>query len=312
MSRATHWASLSERGSVLGIRIVVACFRFLGERAARALLYPVVAYFLVTGPAARRASNQYFARLRSFAGESTSLPRPGWRTAFRHMMAFAESALHKFAAWLGKIEEEKVEFPDQAELQRVLASGKGALLIGAHLGNLELTRALAAGGRKAAVNAVVYAEHGRGFFDALAKANPDFSVNLIHVDEVGPATSIELKDKVDRGELLVIVGDRTPANERGRTCSVDFLGAPAQFAKGPFILASLLECPVYLFFCLKEDGGYRIHLERFAERVALPRAEREARLRELAQRYAHRLESYCLLAPYQWFNFYDYWKELPA
>jgi predicted LPLAT superfamily acyltransferase len=313
MTRAKHWASLSERGSVLGIRIVVACFRFLGERAARVLLYPVVAYFLVTGSAARRASNQYFAHLRSFAGEAAALPPPGWRTAFRHMMAFAESALHKFAAWLGKIDDEKVTFPEQAELQSLLASGKGALLIGAHLGNLELTRALAAGGRKAAVNAVVYVEHGRGFFDALAKANPDFSVNLIHVAEVGPGTSIELKDKVDRGELLVIVGDRTPPNERGRTCTVDFLGAPAQFAKGPFILAALLECPVYLFFCLKEeDGSYRIHLERFAERVSLPRAEREARLRELAQRYAHRLEAYCLKAPYQWFNFYDYWEKRAA
>jgi predicted LPLAT superfamily acyltransferase len=312
MTRAAHWASLSERGSVLGIRIVVACFRFLGERAARILLCPVVAYFLLTGPAARRASNQYFARLRSFAGESAALPRPGWRTAFRHMMAFAESALHKFAAWLGKIDEDVVAFPDRAELQSLLASGKGAILIGAHLGNLELTRALAAGGRKATVNAVIYAEHGRGFFDALAKANPDFSVNLIHVAEVGPGTSIELKDKVDRGELLVLVGDRTPPNERGRTCSVDFLGAPAQFAKGPFILASLLECPVYLFFCLKEGDGYSIHLERFAERVSLPRAEREARLRELAQRYAHRLEVYCLKAPYQWFNFYDYWEERPA
>jgi predicted LPLAT superfamily acyltransferase len=186
-------------------------------------------------------------------------------------------------------------------------NGKGALFIGAHLCNLELTRALAAGGRKAAVNAVIYVEHGRSLFDTLARANPDFSVNLIHVAEVGPGTSIELKEKIDRGELLVIVGDRTPPGERGRTCTVDFLGAPAPFAKGPFILAALLECPVYLFFCLKEADGYRIHFERFDERVVLPRAEREARLQELLQRYAHRLEAYCLRAPYQWFNFYDYW-----
>jgi predicted LPLAT superfamily acyltransferase len=304
----SHWSSLSERGSVLGVRIVVGFFRLFGERAARLLLYPVVAYFLLTGPTARRASNEYFAHLRRFAGASLAVPRPGWGTAFRHMMAFAESLLHKFAAWLGKIDDEQVAFPDQAELQALLASGKGAILIGAHLGNLELMRALAAGGRKAAVNAVVYVEHGRGYFDALGQANPDFSVNLIHVTEVGPGTSIELKEKIDRGELLVIVGDRTPPAERGRTCTVDFLGAPAPFAKGPFILAALLECPVYLFFCLKEADGYRIHLERFAERVVLPRAEREARLREIVQRYAQRLEAYCLRAPYQWFNFYDYWE----
>jgi predicted LPLAT superfamily acyltransferase len=303
----SHWSRLAERGSALGVRIVVGCLRLFGERAVRLMLYPVVAYFLVTGAAARRASNEYFARLGRFAGASAALPRPGWGTAYRHMMAFAESALHKLAAWLGKIDDAKVAFPNQAEFQALLASGRGALFIGAHLGNLELTRALAAGGRKAPVNAVVYVEHGRGFFDTLARCNPDFSVNLIHVADVGPATSIELKDKIDRGELLVVVGDRTPPAERGRTCTVDFLGAPAPFAKGPFILAAILECPVYLFFCLKEADGYRIHFERFAERVALPRAEREARLRELVQRYAQRLEAYCLRAPYQWFNFYYYW-----
>ena len=305
----SHWSSLSERGSILGLRLVVGFFRLFGERAARVLLYPVVAYFLVTASAARRASNEYFEHLRRFAGTTVPLPAPGWRTAFRHMMAFAESSLHKFAAWFGQIGEEKVAFPNQAEFQALLASGRGALFIGAHLGNLELTRALASGGRKAAVNAVVYVEHGRGFFDALAKTHPDFSVNLIHVAEVGPGTSIELKEKIDNGELLVIVGDRTPPAERGRTCTVDFLGAPAPFAKGPFILAAVLECPVYLFFCLKEADGYRIHFERFAERVVLPRGEREARLQELAQRYARRLEAYCLRAPYQWFNFYDYWEE---
>jgi predicted LPLAT superfamily acyltransferase len=305
----THWANIAERGSVLGIRIVAACLRVLGERAARALLYPVVAYFFVTGSSARRASHDYFARLRQFAGAGAATPAPGWSSGFRHMMAFAESALHKLAAWTGQVDPASVDFPNRGELEALLARGKGALLIGAHLGNLEMTRAFAAGERLASVNAVVYAEHAPGFFGALAKASPDFSLNLIHVAQVGPATSIALKDKVDRGELLVIVGDRTPPAESGRTCLVDFLGAPAPFAQGPFILAALLECPVYLFFCLKESDGYRIHLERFAERVVLPRAEREARLRQLVQQYAARLEAYCLRAPYQWFNFYNYWHD---
>jgi predicted LPLAT superfamily acyltransferase len=303
-----HWARLSERGSVLGIRIVAACLRLLGERAARLLLYPVVAYFLVTSPAARRASDEYFARLRRFAGDGARLPPAGWATRFRHLFAFAECTLHKFGAWTGRIDTSAVQFPNRAELDALLAAGKGALLIGAHLGNLEMSRALAAGERLATVNAVVYSDHGPGFFGALSEANPDFGVNLVHVAEVGPATCIALKDKVDRGELLVIVGDRTPPAGNARVCRAEFLGASALFAQGPFILAALLECPVYLFFCLKEEGGYRIHLERFAERIVLPRAERARRLEELAQRYARRLEAYCLRAPYQWFNFYSYWQ----
>ena len=309
---SARWAGIAERGSALGIRLMAASLRLLGARAARLLLYPVVAYFLVTSPAARRASDEYFARLRQFAGPQAALPAPGWGSRFRHMLAFAESALHKLAAWSGRSDLARVRFPARAELGAALAGGRGALLVGAHLGNLEMSRALAAVDGKVTVNAVVYAEHGLRFFGALARSNPDFGVNLIHVAEVTPAVGIALKEKVDRGELLVIVGDRTPAGEDGRVCEVEFLGAPAAFAQGPFILAALLQCPVYLFFCLKEDdaqgGGWCIHLERFAERVVLPRGRREQSIRELAQRYAHRLESYCVRAPYQWFNFYSYWQ----
>ena len=304
---SANWAGIAERGSVLGIQFIGACLRVLGERCARVLLYPVVAYFLLTSPAARRASDEYFVRLARFAGSAAGVPQPGWATRFRHMLAFAESALDKFAAWTGRAAPAAVRFPNRPEFEALVASGKGALLIGAHLGNLEMCRALAVEERLVTVNAVVYAQHGPRFFGTLARLSPDFGFNLIHVAEIGPATSMALKDKVDRGELLVIVGDRTPPAENGRVCEVQFLGAAAHFAQGPFILAALLQCPVYLFFCLKEAHGYCIHLERFAERVVLPRGEREQRIRELAQRYAQRLEAYCLRAPYQWYNFYRYW-----
>jgi predicted LPLAT superfamily acyltransferase len=172
-----------------------------------------------------------------------------------------------------------------------------------------MARALPAEWRLATVNAVVYSEHAPVFRRALETANADFAVNHIHVTQVGPETILSLKDKIERGELLVIVGDRTPAAENGRVCSVDFLGAPADFAQGPFVLACLLECPVYLFFCLREGDGYRLYLEPFAERVELPRRDRDAALREYVRRYARRLEEHCLRAPYQWFNFYDYWRQ---
>ncbi len=226
----SHWSRLVERGSPLGIRIIAACYRLMGERAARLLLYPVVGYFLLTGSAARRASQDYFARLQRFAGEDGRTPPPGWATSFRHMMAFAESALHKLAAWMGRGDTLNVDFPDRARFDALLASGKGALLVGAHLGNLEMARALAAEWRLATVNALVYSEHALAFRHALEAANAQFADNLIHVTQMGPDTILLLKDKVDRGELLVIVGDRTPPADSSRVSSVDFLGAPAAFA----------------------------------------------------------------------------------
>ncbi len=305
----SHWSRLAERGSALGLRITAALYRLAGDRAARLLLYPVVAYFLLTGGTARRASQDYFTRLQRFAGKGAGTPPPGWATSFRHMMAFAESGLHKLAAWMGRSDTLNVAFPDRPHLHALLAGGKGALFIGAHLGNLEMTRALATEERLAKVNAVVYSEHAPAFRRVLEAANADFPVNLIHVTRVDPGTAMMLKEKIDAGELLVIVGDRTPPAENGRVCTVDFLGAPAAFAQGPYLLAALLECPVYLFFCLREGDGYRIYLEPFAERVVLPRKDREAALCQYVRRYARRLEELCLRSPYQWFNFYNYWQQ---
>ena len=305
-----HWSALAERGSLLGLRTVFACYRFFGPRAARALLYPIVGYFFLSGRRARAASLDYLRRVHWLKG----LPAPRWRDSFRHMLAFGQSGLDKLAAWCGGIDSGRVDFPARGELLSLIESGRGAVLIGAHLGNLEMIRALAVNERQAAVNAVVYTDHAQRFNQMLKSANADFGVNLVQVSHLGPQTAILLKDKVDRGELVVIVGDRTPPAQSGsaRVCHVDFLGAPAPFAQGPFILASLLDCPVYLCFCLRQGlgqgQGYRIHLEPFAARIELPRRERKARLHDIVQRYAARLEHYCLGAPEQWFNFYDFWR----
>ena len=307
-----HWSRLAERGSTLGLKTVFGCYRLLGPGAARLLLYPVVGYFFLTGRRARAASLDFLRRVHGRRG----LAEPRWRDSFRHMMAFGQSGLDKLAAWVGNLRLRDVDFPKRDEVDRLVASGRGAVLIGSHLGNLEMSRAFAVSERRATVNAVVYTDHAQHFNKLLKKASGDFGVNLIQVSHLGPDTAILLKEKIDRGELIVIVGDRTPPAESGsgRVSRVEFLGESAPFAQGPFILASLLDCPVYLFFCLREGAArrYRIHLEHFAERIHLPRGDRLARLQDYMQRYASRLEHYCLQAPEQWFNFYDFWQSKTA
>lgn len=313
-----HWANLAERGSEWGLDFVFACYRICGRHFARALLYPIVAYFFVVHRHARRASLTYLRRLYEYAGPSAALTaRPTWRDSWRHLYAFAEATLDKVAAWLGDVDATPIEFPNRADLDALIASRRGALLIGAHFGNWEMSRAAAYFGGYRTVNAVVYTEHARRFTRLLERTNDGFGLNLIPVSTIGPETAVWLQEKIDRGELLVIVGDRTPPAENGRIASVPFLGREAPFPQGPFVLASLLACPVYLFFCVREGGRYRVHFELFAERIELPRRAREHALQAYLQRYVQRLESHCARAPYQWFNFYDFWpasgsKEMPT
>jgi predicted LPLAT superfamily acyltransferase len=302
---SAHWSRLAERGSGLGLRVVFVCLRVLGRRATRLLLYPITLYFFLTAAAARAASRTYMQQLRLTRRPDLVL---GWRTGFRHFYAFAASGLDKLIAWSGRFDHDRIVFPERDAFEALLASGRGAVLVGAHLGNLEMTRALASDKRIARVNAVVYTEHAQRFSRTLEHANADFGANLIQVSSLGPDTAILLGEKVDKGELIVIVGDRTPPAENGRIVEADFLGRKAPFAVGPWILASLLDCPVYLFFCLPQGDGYCLHFESFAERVELPRKDRQAALEHYVQRYADRLSDYCAAAPLQWFNFFDYWK----
>src|SRR6185312_12719849 len=108
-----------------------------------------------------------------------------------------------------------------------------------------------------------------------------------------------------------MAGDRVPLHD-GRRATVDFLGRPAPFAQGPWLLAGLLGCPVNLMCCLKIAGRYEIRLERFLDAPAWERGQRDATIAGWVQRYADRLAEWCLLAPQQWFNFYPYWETVDA
>ncbi|MFN2644738.1 MAG: glycosyltransferase [Burkholderiales bacterium] len=298
--REAHWSRIAERGSELGLTVVIAAWHLLGRRAARLAALPAVLWVFATGAEARRASRTYLSRL----GE----PASAWRV-LKHMYAFAEACIDRFAAWQGEVSAAAIDFHGEAEFLRLSAEKRGALFIGSHLGNLEMVRALATLGGVAKITAVVYTEHSRRFTEALRRASPHFAENLLEVADFGPATAVQLKERIDRGEILVIVGDRTPAADNGRCSRALFLGQEARFPQGPMILAHLLECPVYLFFCLKRGARYALHLERFADRVVLPPRSRDAAIAGYVAQYASRLESYCREAPLQWFNFYDFWHE---
>lgn len=306
--RRTHWSRTPERGSLLGMQIMLASYRLLGRRGFSLLLYPVIGYFWLTGRAQREASQAYLARLETFAGaQGAALPAEP-RSSFRHFLRFGEAALDKLAGWRGDITEQQVELVGAEHYQAAINSGKGVLLLGSHLGDLELCRALGSRKQGLRINALVFTRHAARFNALLKQINPDSHLNLIQVQELGADTAILLKEKLEQGEWVVIVGDRTSVTREKRVIWADFLGAPAPFPLGPFVLSSVLGCPVYLMFGLKEQGRFRVHFEPFADGQPLPRQGRQQILASRVQAYADRLQHHCLRAPLDWFNFFDFWQ----
>jgi predicted LPLAT superfamily acyltransferase len=268
------------------------------------VLYAIVLYFFLFGRNARHSAWQYQQRLADWSGRHDL--RPTQRRVFGQFMAFADALLDKLDVWNGKLRIEQIEIIDPALLRNELRGERGQMLVGAHLGNLEVCRALAELGEQVTMNVLVHTKHAERFNRLLGEAGAT-NLRLIQVSELDPAIMLQLSQRLDRGEWLAIAGDRVPLHG-GRNVRVDFLGHPAAFPQGPWLLAGLLKCPVNLLLCLKHQGRYRVILEPFTDAVAWKRSDREQVIAQWTARYAERLGQYCLEAPQQWFNFYPFWK----
>jgi predicted LPLAT superfamily acyltransferase len=299
-----HWAAHQERGSFLLMKLMAWGVRLLGRRLLSPVLHGIVLYFFLFGRSARQNVWQYQQHLADWSGQARLRPT-SW-TVFKQFMAFADSLLDKLDVWNGKLRLEQIEIIDKALLRPQLRSGHGQMLVGAHLGNLEVCRALAELGERVTMNVLVHTKHAERFNRLLGEAGAT-NLRLIQVSELDPAIMLQLSQRLERGEWLAIAGDRVPL-QGGRHVQVDFLGHTAAFPQGPWLLAGLLKCPINLIFCLKNGNGYRLILEPFADAIEWRRSDRQQVIASHTQRYAERLGHYCLEAPQQWFNFYPFWK----
>lgn len=305
-----HWSRISERGSYWGIKFLAASYKLGGHWLCRAIMYPVIFYFFLTGRQAREASQTFLKQVKALEPEHPQLQGEiSWRHSLKHFIAFGHAALDRIDAWCDRIQLSQIDFPNRELLAQQLEAGQGAVLLVSHLGNLELCRAISIHQKRVKVNVMVLTQNAENFNRVLKQLNPDSSLNLIQVTELGPTTSILLQQKVEQGELVVIAGDRTSSNTQGRVIYTPFMDKEAPFPQGPFILAGLLDCPVYLMFCIREQGIYRVHLETFSNTLKGPRKGRMKRLEEAVHHYSARLEYYARREPLQWFNFFDFWRK---
>lgn len=297
-----HWANINEVSFVAGMRFLFAVYRVFGRWPFRVALYPVLFWYVLTQPISRRASRDYLRRVQCY----TQVP-VGMTGVLRHFASFAETILDKMLLWGGLFKTDQVVYRGADELDRLIAEKRGALLICAHLGNLELCRVLARQHSNMRLTILVHTKHARAFNQMLATLDPASQLNLMQVTEMTPATAMLLSEKIADGEFVVIAGDRVPVSTQPRVAMADFLGTPAAFPIGPYVLASILQCPTYLLFSLQRGTQAEVSFELLRETVKLPRKNRDDALRSLVADYALRLQYHCLRAPLQWFNFYDFW-----
>jgi predicted LPLAT superfamily acyltransferase len=301
-----HWAQMEERGIIWGMQVLLKVYQLFGRKVLQIFLYPVVIYFWLTNSKARKASLEYLQRISAFLPDNRI--HTGLYGSYRHFICFANAIIDKLAVWNRALSLQNTEFHGREAFQRHVGQGQGVLILGSHLGNIEVCRAIAYLGKKVTVNVLVHTKHAKKFNTLLNRYAGTGTMNLLQVTEMNAATAMMLKDRIDAGELVVIAADRIPVSGHNRVAKADFLSKTALFPQGPFILASLLKCPVYTLFCLKQHGKQVIYFEHFSSGLSFPRKQRDAMIQVCVQDFADRLQRYCLQEPLQWFNFYDFWQ----
>lgn len=305
-TRRVHWAQIGESTFVAGMWLLYHVHRCLGRWPFLLCLYPVVGYYWLSRPLARRSSLQYLQRLQAAYGVWPQVP--GWRQSIRHFGVFAQVILDKMLALTGKYQTDMVRLDGRQPLVKLLEQGQGAIVVTAHMGCIELCQAIAKQRQQLRLNILVHTQHAEQFNRLLQRLAPDSGVRLLQVSDFSAATAMVLADRVAQGEFIAIAGDRVPVHE-SKTTQAMFLGHPAAFPVGPYVLAAVLKCPLYFMGCVHEGKGYAVEFVPLAMQVQLPRARREVALAQYATLYAQQLERMLRKAPYDWFNFFPFWEQ---
>ena len=311
-SRQADWSRAPERSNMLALRIICWIAITCGRRLARVVLRPIALYFLFFAPTPRRHIKRYLFRVIG--------PDAGWSDGYRLLLAFASTVLDRIYFLRGRMDLFDVRVQGHELVEAEVSAGRGAFMLGAHVGSFEAlgaTRQQSGAPANLRLAMLMYQDNAQRINAILeAISLPELRPHVIALGR--PHAMLALRDWLDSGGLAGLLADRTLAGpeeagqQRGSSIAVPFLGRPALFNDGPFRLAALLRRKVFFMAGLYAGGArYDVLFEPladFSERLSDP-AERERRIRAALESYVARLEALCRAYPYNWFNFHDFWLE---
>jgi predicted LPLAT superfamily acyltransferase len=293
---ATQWVGERERGSATLLRMMIFVALHLGRPLARCILYVIAAYFFAFAPGARRSSRQYLRRVLGH--------EPGPAERFRHVFAFASTILDRLYFMRGRYDLFDISIEGEPLMEETLARGRGAFLLGAHLGSFEVMSAVGRRRPGLSVAMAMYEHNASRVAAFLRAASPGCAPEIIalgHLDAM-----LRISACLDQGKFVGMLADRTLGDAPAQV--VSFLGRAALFPSGPMRAAAALKRPVIFMTGLYRGGNrYHVVFRQIADFSQPAPGGREAAVRAAIVLYASVLEAYCRSNPYNWFNFYDFW-----
>ena len=294
-----HWQARPEAGGGTGLSFLAWIAEHLDPKVLRLLLYPTVAYFYCIRAPERRASRDFLGRV---------LGRPvRERDVLRHFLHFAQVTADRFYLLANRRAAKTVRFVGAEEVQRVVDLGRPGIFLAAHFGSFEAARVVGPQLGGVGLRIVLDKRVNARFIELMARIGPEHVGQIIDSQQSKASLGVAIANAIHSGDWVGFLADRHRPGDPTTRC--EFLGEPARFPLGPYIVANALSAPIVCVFCRITESGYDVHCETLSEGLRVPRAERAAAFDALAQRYAEMLERHVRAAPFGWFNFFDFWAD---
>jgi predicted LPLAT superfamily acyltransferase len=295
--KAAEWVRHRERGSLWLLKIMAFLSLRCGRRASRIILHGIAIYFFLFGPSARRHSLHY---LRLALGRE-----PTARDRFLQILSFATTIHDRVYLINGQFEKFNISMEGEDLVLAQTPKGRGALLLGAHMGSFEVMHSLSRRRHGLRVAMAMYEENARKIGGILAAINPNWIADIVALGQID--AMLNIAERLDLGAYVGVLADRTLGEEPSQ--AVTFLGQQAHVPTGPMRAAAILHCPVFFMVGLyRGKNNYHVAFERVADFSATSVGSRDLAVRVAIERYVAVLERYCRSDPYNWFNFFDFWR----
>ncbi len=291
------WTHRTERGSRQMLRIMTWLSLHFGRRLSRAVLHSITLYYVLFAPVACRNSRAYLTRALG--------RRPTLGDVYRHILSFASTIHDRVFLLNGRYDLFDVSTEGEPLVKAVHDRKEGAFLMGAHLGSFEVTRAVGHQQSGLEVAMAMYADNARKINAALIAINPSLKTDIIEIGHM--SAMLDIRSRLDAGNFVGMLGDRSPDNDDCQ--QVAFLGGIAAFPTGPMRAAAMMRRRVY-FMAGFYLGANRYHVvfESLADFSDVGPADRAGAVRAAVDAFAATVERHCREYPYNWFNFFDFWK----
>src|SRR5262249_53597878 len=199
------------------------CFRVCARRPPRPLAPGIVPSSSPPAARRRRASLASLRRVHADPRGRASLPRPpGLRECYRHYRSFGLAIVDRLAIWFGRADDFEFRTHGIDYVDALAQQGRGALLLGSHLGSVDALRLLAkrAG---SVVNVLMFTANAARINQVLRELAPEVEAHVIQVDPSSVQSVFTIRERLRRGEHVAILADRIEVGDRDRALSIPLL-----------------------------------------------------------------------------------------